>query len=101
MCIRDSTAAVALLSQLLHGGGFIVMTVSMAYWIAENAPPELRASGQGLLNMVSFGAARIAGNLAGGLLAQRAGWGNAFLAGAALCLVALCAFAPGALRKKA
>lgn len=90
------SAGAALASQLLHGGGFIVMTVSMAYWISENVPEELRASGQGLLNMVSFGAARIAGNLLGGLLAQAAGRGGAFFAGAGVCAVALCAFAPGA-----
>ena len=92
------TAGVALASQLLHGGGFIVMTVSMARWIADNVPAELRASGQGLLNMVSFGAARIAGNLLGGLLAGAVGRGAAFLAGSAVCVVALAAFAPGALR---
>ena len=92
------TAAVALASQLLHGGGFIVMTVSMAYWIADNAPEELRASGQGLLNMVSFGAARIAGNLLGGLLARAVGRGEAFLAGSAVCAAALAAFAPGAFK---
>lgn len=93
------TAAVALASQLLHGGGFIVMTVSMACWISDNVPRELRASGQGLLNMVSFGAARIAGNLLGGLLARVAGREAAFLAGSAVCAVALLAFAPGALRR--
>ena len=92
-------AGAALLSQILHGGGFIVVTVSMAHWIAENVPEELRASGQALLNMVSFGAARAAGNLLGGLLAGRIGYGGGFLAGAAVCALALCAFAPAALRR--
>ena len=94
------SAGVALLSQLLHGGGFIVMTVSMAHWIAEHASPELRASGQGLLNMVTFGAARILGNLGGGVLAQSAGMGGAFLVGAGVCAASLCAFAPWAFREK-
>ena len=94
------SAGAALLSQLLHGGGFIVMTVSMAYWIADHAAPELRASGQGLLNMVTFGAARILGNLGGGLLAQVLGRGSAFLAGSGVCALALCAFAPWAFRRK-
>ena len=93
------TATVALASQLLHGGGFIVMSVSMARWISENVPPELRASGQGLLNMVGFGAARIAGNLLGGWIAGTLGRGAAFLAGSAVCVAALAAFAPGALRR--
>ena len=94
------SAGVALASQLLHGGGFIVMSVSMAYWIAEHVSPQLRASGQGLLNMVTFGAARILGNLGGGFLAQAVGRGGAFLAGAGVCALSLCAFAPWAFRRK-
>ena len=94
------SAGVALASQLLHGGGFIVMSVSMAYWIADHVSPELRASGQGLLNMVTFGAARILGNLGGGGLAQAMGRGGAFLAGAGVCALALCIFAPWAFRRK-
>ena len=94
------SAGVALASQILHGGGFIVLSVSMAYWIADHASPELRASGQGLLNMVTFGAARILGNLGGGLLAQTVGRNGAFLAGAGVCLLALCAFAPWAFGRK-
>lgn len=78
----------ALFSQLLHGGGFIVITVSMAYWISENVPEERRASGQAMLNMVTFGAARIAGNLLGGALAGAAGMDMGFAACAALCFTA-------------
>ena len=78
----------ALLSQLLHGGGFIVITVSMAYWISDQVPDELRASGQALLNMVTFGVARISGNLLGGALAQALGRGGAFIAAAGVCAVA-------------
>ena len=94
------SAGMALMSQLFHGGGFIVMTVSMAYWIADHVPEELRASGQGLLNMVTFGAARILGNLGGGLLAQLVGRSGAFLVGAGVCALSLCAFAPWAFRRK-
>lgn len=79
------SAGAALLSQLLHGGGFIVITVSMAYWIGDHAPRDLQASGQSLLNMVSFGLARIIGNLGGGWIAQRWGMEGGFLLGAALC----------------
>ena len=82
------SAGIALLSQLLHGGGFIVITVSMAYWIGEHAPRDLQASGQSLLNMVSFGLARIIGNLGGGWIAQRWGMEGGFLLGAALCAAA-------------
>ena len=94
------SAGAALMSQLLHGGGFIVMTVSMAYWISDHVPEELRASGQGLLNMVTFGAARVLGNLFGGLLAQTMGRGGAFLAGAGVCVLALCIFTPWAFGKR-
>lgn len=75
----------ALISQLLHGAGFIVISVSMARWIAEHVPPEQRSSGQMLLNMLSFGAARAAGNLLGGLLARGLGMAAGFYACALLC----------------
>ena len=86
------SAVAALLTQLLHGGGFIVLSVSMAKYIADRVAPELRTSGQMLLNMVSFGAARVIGNLGGGLLAERIGRDAAFLLGAGVCAAALVAF---------
>ena len=82
------TPLAALLTQLLHGGGFIVITVSMAYWISEHVPGEQRAGGQALLNMFSFGLARVLGNLLAGQLARSMGEGAAFLASAGLCAVA-------------
>lgn len=78
---------IALLSQILHGGGFIVLSVSMACWLGEHAPKELRASAQALLNMTNFGIARISGNLLGGVAAQRLGRNGAFIACAAVCLL--------------
>ena len=86
------SAVQALLTQLLHGGGFIVLSVSMAKYVADRVAPELRTSGQMLLNMVSFGAARVIGNLGGGLLAEGIGRGAAFLVGAGVCIAALVAF---------
>lgn len=80
--------AAALFGQLLHGGGFIVISVSMAYWIHDHVPEERRAAGQALLNMLTFGAARISGNLLGGWTAQRMGMDMGFAACAALCLAA-------------
>ena len=77
-----------LASQILHGGGFIVITVSMAYWISENVPENLRASGQSLLNMFAFGLARITGSLLGGFLAQNWGMERGFLLCAAVCALA-------------
>ena len=89
---RARIAIAALLTQLLHGGGFIVLSVSMAKYIADRVAPELRTSGQMLLNMVSFGAARVIGNLGGGLLAEHIGRDAAFLLGAGVCAAALVAF---------
>ena len=86
------SAAQALLTQLLHGGGFIVLSVSMARFIADRVAPQLRTGGQMLLNMVSFGAARVIGNLGGGLLAEHIGRGAAFLTGAGVCAASLAAF---------
>lgn len=94
------SAPAALLTQLLHGGGFIVLSVSMAKYIADKVAPEQRTSGQMLLNMVSFGAARVIGNLGGGLLAEGIGRGNAFFAGAGICVAALAIFALWQLRRR-
>ena len=93
-------ACLAVFGQLLHGGGFIVMSVSMAKYIAKNVEEHLRASGQMLLSMASFGIARVAGNLGGGFLAERIGSANVFYVAAGLCFVSLCLFAPKAFRRK-
>ncbi len=91
---------VTLFSQLLHGWGFIVMTVSMAKHISRTVPAELQASGQMLLAMVSYGLARAVGNLGGGLLANAFGRQNVFFLLAGICFVTLILFAPKFLRKK-
>ena len=88
-------------SQLLHGWGFIVMTVSMAKHITRNVPKELQASGQMLLAVVSFGLARAFGNLGGGLLAHAFGQQNVFYLTSAVCALAFLIFAPQFLKKKA
>ena len=91
---------VTLFSQLLHGWGFIVMTVSMAKHISRTVPAELQASGQMLLAMVSYGLARAVGNLGGGLLADAFGRQNVFYLMAVVCAGTLSCFAPKFLRRK-
>lgn len=54
-------------TQLFHGWGFIVMTVTMAYYVNDHVPDELKASGQMLLGVVGFGVARVIGNLGGAM----------------------------------
>ena len=82
-------AWIVMASQALHGWGFIVMTVCMAKYISRSVPEELQASGQMLLAIVSFGIARAAGNLGGGLLAGLMGRQNVFFVCAAVCAVTL------------
>ena len=96
---QTQSAAVAMLSQLLHGGGFIVMSVSMAKHIQNTVPAELKSSGQMLLAMASYGFARAVGNLLGGTLANAFGRQNVFFLSAGICALALAIFAPGMLKK--
>jgi len=92
---------VAAISQVLHGWGFIVMTVSMSKYMSATVPAELKASGQMLLALVGFGIARVFGILGGGLLSEALGgvqqgfWVMAAVSGAALVL-----FAPKFLKEK-
>lgn len=81
-------------SQVLHGGGFIVMTVSMAKYISATVPEELRSRGQMLLAVVGFGVARVVGSLGGGLLAGALGLQHGFYVTAAISAAALLIFAP-------
>jgi PPP family 3-phenylpropionic acid transporter len=92
---------VAMASQLLHGWGFIVMTVTMAKYISLTVPEELRARGQMLLAVAGFGVARVAGNLGGGLIAQSIGLKATFGVMAAVAFVSLVAFTPLYLKEKA
>jgi len=93
------TANVAMLSQVFHGWGFIVMTVCMAKYISRTVPEGLQASGQMLLAIVSFGIARTVGNLGGGFLADAMGRQNVFFVCSGICLVILCIFVPGFFRR--
>ena len=82
-------------SQILHGWGFIVMTVSMSKFMSATVPDELKASGQMLLSVVGFGIARVFGILGGGLLSEvLGGVQNGFILMACISGVALICFAP-------
>lgn len=78
-----------LFSQIFHGGGFIVITVTMALYINNVVPNELRAGGQTLLSLVGYGIARVFGSLCGGLISNLAGsTSGAFLAMSVVCCIA-------------
>lgn len=84
-----------LASQVLHGGGFIVIMVSMAKYVNEMVPDELKSGGQMLLAVIGYGLARVFGTFCGGFVAGLTG-GSAggFLAMGGLCLIALLWSAP-------
>lgn len=94
-----SDATWVMLTQVLHGWGFIVMTVSTSKYINNTVPPELKSSGQMLLAVVGYGIARVVGSLGGGLLASAVGMQNGYWVCAAITLGALVAFAPSYLGK--
>ena len=90
---------VAMGSQVLHGWGFIVMTVCSSKYVSATVPDELKASGQMMLAVVGFGIARAFGILGGGLLSEAMGGiRNGFLLMAAVSGLALVLFAPRYLR---
>ncbi len=86
---------VAMASQVLHGWGFIVMTVSTSKFVAKVIPDELKASGQMALSVVGFGIARAFGILGGGAVASVTGSvQNGFRLTACVALITLLVFAP-------
>ncbi len=92
---------VVMLSQVLHGWGFIVMTVAVSKYISLSVPRELRASGQMLLAVVSFGISRAIGNIGGGLLADAMGLQKVYFVSTGICIAAFALFAPYFLRQSA
>ncbi len=92
---------VVMASQVLHGWGFIVITVAVSKYISMAVPRELRASGQMLLAVVSIGISRAIGNLGGGLLADAMGLQKVYIISTAICLVSFVLFAPYFLRQPA
>ncbi len=89
----------AMAGQVLHAGGFIVFTFSMAKFISRAVPKELRARGQAVLAVAGYGAARVIGNSLGGILAGRFGPGVGFAWAAGICLAAFGIGAPFYFRK--
>jgi PPP family 3-phenylpropionic acid transporter len=63
----------ALAFQLLHGPGFAAMWVAAVAYVNEIVPPSLGATGQGLLNSISFGLALAVGSILSGFLYEQLG----------------------------
>ncbi|MEG0145250.1 MAG: MFS transporter, partial [Clostridia bacterium] len=89
---------IVMASQILHGWCFIVMTVTMAKYINQSVPEAFRARGQMLLSIVSYGFARVAGSMGGGLVADAMGIGGGFYVMAATTLLSILLFAKRYLR---
>lgn len=94
-----SSAVVAMFSQLLHGLGFIVITVTAAKYVQAVVPEGKKASGQLLISVFGYGVARAVGYFGGGLLSDAIGRQNVFYVCAAVCFTCLCVFAPYYLRR--
>jgi PPP family 3-phenylpropionic acid transporter len=82
----------ALPVQLLHGLMFIVMNVTMATYINREVPKELKASGQALNGLLSFGASRVIGSFIGGLAVNWIGMRKVFLYHAFIALLCIAVF---------
>ncbi len=90
-----NTADWMLVSQTLHGGCYIVITVATAMYINDTVPDELKSGGQMLLSAIGYGLARVFGTFLGGYVARASGgMAGGFLAMGGLCLAALLVFVP-------
>ena len=81
-------------AQLLHGLGYIAISLSMALYIRRAVAGEAQASGQALLNVFCYGLARVLGNALGGAVARALGQAGGFLVCAGACFLALLLFFP-------
>jgi MFS transporter, PPP family, 3-phenylpropionic acid transporter len=81
-----------LIFQLLHGLINIVVTVSLAMYVNEFVPVELKASGQALNGLVCTGIARILGSLLGGYFSDIFGLQNMFLYNSIIMFIAVFTF---------
>jgi MFS family permease len=90
--LRNALYAVApdpgqiVLIQLLHGFTFATMWMAGVDFVAQNAPPGLHATAQGLLNTATFGLGFAVGNFVSGALLDWVGIAGVFMASALVVL---------------
>lgn len=89
-----ASPVVAMLSQVLHSMGFIVITVTVSKYVQATVPQDQRASGQLLISVFGFGVARVIGYFGGGVLSDLSSRQSVFYVCAGLCLLCLVIFAP-------
>jgi PPP family 3-phenylpropionic acid transporter len=83
---------VLLFVQVLHGVNFIVFSFSLATYINNKFPKELKASGQAMNGLINLGLSRILGSMLGGVLSDAFGIKNMFLYNSVLAAVTAVVF---------
>ncbi|MEH7117516.1 MFS transporter [Neobacillus vireti] len=78
--------------QMFHGLIFIVLSVTLAIYINQQVPKELKASGQTMNGLLSLGLARIIGSMAGGIASEYIGMREVFLYNAAIAFITFVVF---------
>ena len=79
------SALVAMLSQLFHCMGFIVITVTASKYVQATVPENQKASGQLLISVFGFGVARALGYFGGGVLSDLSSRQTVFYVCAGIC----------------
>ncbi|MFH5181883.1 MFS transporter [Paenibacillus sp. TAB 01] len=87
-------------AQVLHGLIFIVLSVTLAMFINQEVPKELKASGQTFHALLSLGVARIIGSFAGGFASEAFGMRSVFLYNAWIALACVLVLVMVAAREK-
>jgi MFS transporter, PPP family, 3-phenylpropionic acid transporter len=87
-----SNIYIILASQALHGVGFIIIMVTLAMYVNEHAPQELKASGQALIGLVNAGASKIIASLFGGYLSDIFGLKQMFINNFFIAIIAILIF---------
>lgn len=82
-----------LVLQILHGFMFIVLAYSMATYINNEVPPELKASGQTVNSVIGLGISRIIGSTGGGAVSDLIGIRQVFFLNSVVVLVSIIVFA--------
>jgi nucleoside transporter len=83
----------------LHGIGFSFFYITAAIYVDQQAPPDLRASAQGLVTLITVGAGALLGNWFSGRIvdwntsAGTVDWRHVWLVPAVGTLIAACGFA--------
>ncbi|GEM_PF-248374 len=67
------TPILAVFYNMLHGGGFIILSFCLATYINSELPSQFKVRGQAFVSLATSGVARIIANLIGGSVYQLAG----------------------------